>query len=89
MSSFNSTKALYHQAAVAGQDIALCLEASNGQQPQWFTEALRALIVRKKAAKGSKIKVRIRPAIYILPKTHNALLASKTFCDLCIGNWRY
>ena len=33
--------------------------------------------------------MRIRPAIYILPKTHNALLAPKTFCDLCIGNWRY
>ena len=73
---FSATKALFHQAAVAGQDVALCLGASNGQQPQWFTEALRALIVRKKAAKGSKIKVRICPAIYILPKTHNALLAS-------------
>ena len=84
----SATKALSHQATVAGQDVALCLGASNGQQPKLFTEALRAIIVRKKAAKGSKNKVRICPAIYILP-THNALLAPKTFCDLCIGNWRY
>jgi len=85
----SATKALSHQATVAGQDVALCLGASNGQQPKLFTEALRAIIVRKKAAKGSKNKVRICPAIYILPKTHKALLAFKTFCDLCIGNWRY
>jgi hypothetical protein len=85
----SATKALSHQATVAGQDVALCLGASNGQQPKLFTEALRSIIVRKKAAKGSKNKVRICPAIYILPKTHNALLAPKTFCDLCIGNWRY
>ena len=64
----SATKALYHQATVAEQDVALCLGASNGQQPKLFTEALRAIIVRKKAAKGSKNKVRICPAIYILPK---------------------
>ena len=27
---------------------------------------------------------------HILPKTHNSLIkAPKTFCDLCIGYWRY
>ena len=31
---FSATKALFHQAAVTGQDVALCLGASNGQQPK-------------------------------------------------------
>ena len=34
---FNTTKALYQQAAVTGHKIALCLGTSNGTQPAWFT----------------------------------------------------
>ena len=52
--NWNATKALYHQAGVTGNDVSLCLGASNGQQPPWFTAALRALIARKDAAKEKK-----------------------------------
>ena len=56
---FNSTKALYHQAAVTGHEIALCLGAPNGTQPTWLTAPLRALVVRKKAPSAKKVQVRV------------------------------
>ena len=58
-SGLNSTKALFHQAAVTGQEIAPCLGASNGTQPTWFTASLRALIVRKRALSAKKVHVRV------------------------------
>ena len=56
---FNATKALHHQAGVGGKEINLCLPASNGDQPAWYTKALRALISQQNVAKKDKIQVRI------------------------------
>jgi hypothetical protein len=70
----NATKALYHQAGVTGNDVSPCLGAYNGQQPPWFTAALRALIARKGAAKEKKKDVSncllLRHTIVTAPPSH-------------------
>ena len=55
----NFTKALYHQAGFSGKEIVTCLGASNGDQPSWFTSALRSFIRRQDATKKDKLKVRV------------------------------
>ena len=55
--NFNSTKAMYHQAAATGHEVAPCLGSSNGTQPSWFTASLRAAITRKKAVNKNKVQV--------------------------------
>ena len=55
--NFNSTKAMYHQAAATGHEVAPCLGSSNGTQPSWFTASLRAMITRKKAVNKNNVQV--------------------------------
>ena len=55
--NFNSTKAMYHQAAATGHEVVPCLGSSNGTQPSWFTASLRAAITRKKAVNKNKVQV--------------------------------
>ena len=61
----NYTKALYHQAGVNGKEIVTCLGASNGEQPAWFTSALRSFIHRQDAAKKDKTKVRVAGIVLV------------------------